>query len=208
MQQHPLIFRGDRQQFAGFLRVPPLHIAQHDDRFLARGQCINHDLHVAPELAARHHPLRIKLIPQPGHVRPMTIGFEGRQRHTAIVRRRAVHQLIEPNQPPFPGHAGPCPVHHNTKDPGCEARPALKPSHPPIHRDPRILHHLLRLGLAANNGGGRPDQRGVETPDELTVSFGVALPQAGQKGRIIEFGRSHRIGVYPLEGRGRIGDYD
>ena len=78
MQQEALVLRADRQQGAGLLGGPVLHVSQYDHRPLPRRQTLHRFLHMIPELASGDDPLRVQLVPPARRLEPVPIRLEFR----------------------------------------------------------------------------------------------------------------------------------
>ena len=193
MQQNALVLRADLQHRAGFLGVAAFHVTQQDHRPLAGGQPIDYHLYVIPQLASADNALRVQFVPQFGSLHPVTVRPEFGQRHAALGRGRALHQRAHSDEAAFAGHPGARPVHDDAENPGHQARTLLEAADPRVHREPRILYNLLRLGVAADDGRSEAYERGVEPADQQTIGGGVALPQTRQESGIVELGRTNRL---------------
>ena len=64
-----------------------------------------------------------------------------------------------------------------------------------MHRDPGVLHHLLRLGAAADDAGGHPHQRGMEAPHQAAIRCFLAGAQAGEELGLVELAVVHGCAV-------------
>lgn len=129
----------------------------------------------------------------------MPVGFEFGEGNAAFGGRRTLHQRAQSDQPAFAGDPGSGAVHDNAENPGDEARTLLEASNPGKHREPRILHDLLRLGVAADDRRREAYERGVETANQHSVGHGIAQTQARQELWIVELGRAHRAWWTPLD---------
>ena len=103
MQENALVLGADFQQRARLLGVAAFHVTQQDDRSLAGRKPVDHRLNVIPDLATAHDPLGIKLVPQPGSLSPVTVGFELGERHAAFVGSGALHQSAQSDEATFAG---------------------------------------------------------------------------------------------------------
>jgi len=197
MQQDALVLGADVQHLTGFLGVPSFHVAQQNDRALAGGQAVDHGLNMIPELPSPDDPLRAQFVPQFGRFGPMTVGFEFAEGHAALGGGRALHQRAQSDEASLAGYAGSGTVHDNAENPGHEAGAPFEAANPRIHGQPRILHNLLGLGVASDDGRGEPDEGRMETTDQKPVSYRVALAQSREKPGIVEFCLTHRTDGSP-----------
>ena len=114
-------------------------------------------------------------------------GWNGRQRHRTFPGVATVRHVRQPDRPGLAAGTRPSAVQHDAEHPGDQAGSALEPADPGMHREPGVLHHLLGLGVAADDRGGDAYQRAMEPADQPLIGALVALPQASQECRVIEF---------------------
>jgi hypothetical protein len=194
VQQHALIFGGDAEQGTGLLRAAILDIAQNDDRLLAGRQKLDRLPHMHPELPSGDQALRVQHVPQRGDLLPMPVRLELPGLH------RPLHP-IEPRQrhgAALGGDAGTGAVHHDGEDPAGQARSAFEPVDAAKHRQPGILHHLLRLGAAADDALRHPHQRRVIAADQPPIGRLIAVAQQRQELRRVKLAVITRHGILPV----------
>jgi hypothetical protein len=197
MQQDALVLRADVQQRTRCLGVAPFHVAQQDHRALAGWQKIDRFLNVIPELSSHDNSLRVQLVPQPGHLNPMSVWFEFRERDAAFGGRCSFHQRAQSNEASLAGDASAGTVDDDAEDPGYQARASLEATHAGIYRQPGILHDFLGLGVAADYGSSKTHERRMKAADQNPIRGRVPLAQTREKSRIVEIGWIHWADLCP-----------
>jgi hypothetical protein len=197
VQQHPLVLRADGEQFTNFLGFPSLHIAEQNNRALAGRQFLDRILHMLPELPPADDPFRADLVPEPRRLDPVAVRLESPRLHCTLAGLAAIEDGRQRHRAALAGDAGAGSVEHDGEQPGGQGGPPLEPADAGEHRQPGVLHHLLGLGAAANDGRRDTDQRAMEAADQDAVGALLAVAQAFQKGGIIELGGTHGPGQSP-----------
>jgi hypothetical protein len=172
VQQHALVLRGDTEQRADLLRLTALHVAQHDHRALTCGQPLDRVLHVGPELPAGDHPLRVELVPQARRVDPVAVGLELGHVHRPLAALGAVQDAGQSDQARLAAGTAARAVQHDGEQPGGQAGAALEAADPVEHGQPGVLHDLLGLGAAADDGVGNGDQGRMEPTNHRPIGAG------------------------------------
>ncbi len=188
VQQYTLVLCTDAKQFTRRLGVVALDIAKDDDGALPGGQAIDRRLDVVPKLAAGHQPFGVQLVPRTRHLQPMPVGGEA----GGFAQRVLLGGQCDKADFAAAPSAGA--IEHDREQPGADGRPALEPADAGENGQPGILHHLLGLGMAADDRGGDAHQRAVKAADQPAIGVGIAAPQAFEEGRIVELGAAWRHG--------------